>query len=198
MEDSFAAKVGSWDEDPAKVKQAENFAKYLVQHVVLQPSANGVEFGCGTGLVGLRLASSFLQLTMIDTSPSMLEQLAEKVRVSKIPNVTTLLGELADYKGEPVDAVAGFMVLHHIEHTDEVFSTVYQILKEGGVLAIGDLVKEDGSFHPSETVPHNGFDMEELSQIAKRNGFTDILIQEYDRRSKNGREYPLFFMLAYK
>jgi len=52
------------------------------------------------------------------------------------------------------------MALHHIESTQALVQVFSDHLKPGGMVALADLDKEDGSFHPegSEGIFHRGFE----------------------------------------
>ncbi len=196
-EDKFLEKSQNW-ENPIKVRMTERFVNQIMENVNLSPDMRIVEFGCGTGLVGLQLIEKVSHLTMIDNSPSMLQHLKNKVEDSPTKNVSPLLGELNDCNENDVDLVIGFMVLHHIEDISAVFSKSFSMLKDNDSLIIGDLLKEDGSFHGDEVVAHNGFDVDELTLIAKQWNFKEITVSQYDSCPKGGKEYPLFLLKAVK
>ena len=80
--------------------------------------------------------------------------------------------------------------------TDGVLRTFQGMLNAGGVLCIGDLDSEDGSFHdPGEKV-HHGFDRAALTRQAEAAGFRNVRFDDVCALSKKGREYPMFLMTA--
>lgn len=173
-----------------------NFAEEIARTKAFTSQSKIIEFGCGTGLVGLRFASSVSQIVMIDNSPAMLSKLKEKISLTNTNNVIIIEGELNDYNGNEVDQIMGFMTLHHIEDTKGLLDSAHRLLKQGGSLIIGDLVAEDGSFHPDEKVPHNGFDVDKLTSLMVKQGFEIIKSSVYGSVAKGGKHYPLFFIIA--
>ena len=197
MKDNFAEKAAHMDA-PVRVEMARRFVNEIDSSVKLPLSSHLIDLGCGTGLVGLQLASRVAKVTMVDSSLAMLDILNEKIRKNATPNVAVQLGELNDYSGQPVDGIIALLVAHHVEDIGTLFNQVYSKLKDGGVFVVGDLVTEDGSFHLGETVPHNGFDMDDISSVATEQGFSSVKAYQYDTRNKNGRDYPLFILIAKK
>ena len=97
------------------------------------------------------------------------------------------------------------MALHHIENVWEFFTDAYALLEPQGTLVIADLYKEDGSFHQHITAfnGHNGFDVNVLSELAERAGFTVDKIEPYHEIWQENFEgikvsYPLFLFVARK
>lgn len=66
------------------------------------------------------------------------------------------------------------------------------------MLVIGDLETEDGSFHADNPVPHNGFEVSELSIKAQKIGFNEVNHEPLMAIEKGGRPYNLFFMMLRK
>ena len=57
--------------------------------------------------------------------------------------------------------------MHHVEDTEKLIQRFAEHLKPGAKIALADLDKEDGSFHPQDTkgVFHSGFDRDEFQQF---------------------------------
>jgi len=77
MNDSFAEKAKMWDSNPQVRALADLFSAELDKIVPNQSGLAILEFGCGTGLVGLRYAEKAASLDMVDTSPAMLDVLRD-------------------------------------------------------------------------------------------------------------------------
>jgi hypothetical protein len=92
------------------------------------------------------------------------------------------------------------MAMHHVEDTDNMFKRFAEHLKSGARVALADLDKEEGTFHPEdiEGVFHHGFDRDELRSIMEKNGFTDIEFDTAHVVNKEGKEYPIFLVTATK
>ena len=58
----------------AKVSSAA-IRKYLVD----AKSKHAIDFGCGTGLVGMNLLNDFNSMLFLDTSPNMINQIKQKI-----------------------------------------------------------------------------------------------------------------------
>jgi hypothetical protein len=71
-------------------------------------------------------------------------------------------------------------------------------LKPGGQVALADLDSEPGTFHPTEMqgVFHSGFDRAALQSILAKHGFHDIRFTTAITVQKEGRQYPVFLVVA--
>jgi ubiquinone/menaquinone biosynthesis C-methylase UbiE len=199
----FDAKARQWDEHPRRQRIARTFAAELQKHLALDPTMELLEFGCGTGLVSMELRQEVASITLLDTSPGMLEVLKEKIALYGIANMQPRLGGLAaiDQSRERFDAIYSNMVLHHVADPFRTLAELAQLLKPGGALCIGDLEPEDGSFHQDELEVQQGFNPELLAAKLRDHGlqveqcYRSQILQKSDATGKN-RDYPLFFLLA--
>ena len=119
MNDTFAEKAKMWDSNPQAVALANLFAAELDKIVPDQCGLSILEFGCGTGLVGLRYAEKACSLDMVDTSPAMLDVLRAKDE-TRASHVTVHEGTLSMLVGQTVlprsvDWIISNMALHHVE-----------------------------------------------------------------------------------
>ena len=69
-------------------------------------------------------------------------------------------------------------------------------LRPGGVLAVADLEREDGSFHGDDAVPHAGFDPAELAARVEASGLVDTRHVRAHVMRRNDRDYPVFLLTA--
>lgn len=185
----------NWDKRRMSVQLAE-VADLLLPQLVLNNCQHWLDFGSGTGLLSVPLAARVGQVTALDTSEKMLEVLAEK----GIGNIQTLNQNVFSGLPHDYDGVVSCMALHHVDSTAELLKKLYRHLKNDGQLALVDLYAEDGSFHgdnEAKGVKHLGFDIEELRAAAEDAGFVEVSFAEIMQiQHRNGREYPLFVMLA--
>ena len=200
--DKFAA---DWDEKPQRRLLAAAVATGIAVDVHLHREMEVLEYGCGTGLCGLQLAPEVGQLTAVDTSAGMLEQLRKKVQSLDLGNVTPILISPNRWTlpAAAFDLVFSSMVLHHIEATQTLLKHFEQSLKPGGFLALADLEKEDGTFHDDPTgVAHHGFDPQALITILERLGITALKARTvHMMRKQHGddeRTYPVFLITGQK
>lgn len=202
-EDVFAAKAEDWDLNPIRINQAKKFFERVAELVPLKAENTLMDFGCGTGLVGLQFAPYVDRLVMVDNSLSMLSVLQKKISFfqlddSKIKIVST---GIINIPSGNIDILVSLMTLHHLEKIEPVINEFYQKLTVGGHIALADLITEDGSFH-DETVPHNGFDPQEIETYLRNAGFNLVLSETYNSITKptvNGmKEFKQFLIIAKK
>ena len=70
----------------------------------------------------------------------------------------------------------------------------------GAFIALADLDKEDGSFHPEDTegIFHLGFKRNELQIILEKYGFGGIRFLTAHTVNKEEKKYPIFLVTATK
>ena len=96
------------------------------------------------------------------------------------------------------DLIVSAMAMHHVKDTAKLLRTLFDHLAPGGQLALADLDREDGDFHPPgiEGVFHHGFDRGQLAAKLRAAGFTDVAIETACEVDKEGRRYPIFLATA--
>jgi hypothetical protein len=91
------------------------------------------------------------------------------------------------------------MLLHHIQDIPGILERLRTLANPGGCLVICDLDAEDGTFHPPGTGGiHFGFDRLQLQKEVEAAGFRHVRFSTVFVIHKNGRQYPLFLLLARK
>jgi len=198
---NFDEKAPTWDNNPMRIERAVAAANAIRAALPLQPGMTALEYGCGTGLLSFALQTDFAQITLADTSEGMLKILAAKIAASDVTNMLPLKLDLAT-EPAPVsrfDVTYSLMVLHHIPDTETVIKQFHALLKPGGWLVIADLEAEDGSFHSDgSTDIHLGFDRSALQKQVEAAGFGSVNFSTAYTIQKNGREYPVFLLVAQK
>ncbi len=202
----FDKAAAGWDQKQRRVELAAKIAAAISSTLPLNKKMTALEYGCGTGLVGLALAPQLLTLTAVDTSTGMLEVLAQKIKSEKITNVTPLrLDLLKEPLTDRFDLIFCAMTLHHIKEADQLLARFRDLLQDGGYLAVADLKTEDGSFHDAEAdgVMHHGFNTEELVTILTGLGLNQVAVQEVHSLIKTNdagveRAYPVFLLTGKK
>jgi tRNA (cmo5U34)-methyltransferase len=193
-----------WDQKERRVKLAHAIAENISK-LPLNKKMKAMEYGCGTGLVGLALAPQLGSLVAIDTSSGMLDVLAQKITELGYTNVIPLRLDLTvETCNQHFDLIFSAMTLHHIEDTNMILTKFSQLLTAGGYLAIADLDSEDGSFHSAGAgEKHYGFSRELLSDKLLDLGFSSLQFETVHTISKVNedgisREYPVFLLSAQK
>jgi uncharacterized membrane protein YbaN (DUF454 family) len=73
------------------------------------------------------------------------------------------------------------------------------MLKQGGYIAIADLMPEDGSFHDNhESVSHSGFSERALKKVFTKAGFVYLSYEKICETDKNGKKFGVFLLVGEK
>lgn len=197
MTDLFEEKAKDWDANEMVAALAAGIGRTLLAHVELHAAMQVMDFGAGTGLIASQVAPHVGRITAVDVSRSMLERLLAKQELAGKVEI-----RCQDIIEEPLgmqfDLIMSAMAMHHVEDTDRLLRAFAEHLKSGARLALADLDKEDGSFHPEDAqgVFHAGFDREELKEKLERSGLKDVRFVTAHTVHKEGRDYSVFLVLA--
>jgi ubiquinone/menaquinone biosynthesis C-methylase UbiE len=203
----FNKDAAQWDADPGRVKLAHEVADAIIREAKPSRNMDALDFGCGTGLVTLKLQPLVRTILGADSSQGMLDILEEKIRTRGIANARTCL---VDYENRDCIEGRGFhllvssMTLHHVPDTAGLFKQWHELLLPGGLLCFADLDAEDGSFHRDNTgVFHKGFDRKHLKELLLSAGFHDVhaataTTMTMDAEKNGKKEFPVFLISAKK
>lgn len=184
---------------PERVQIAKVSSDAIRECLVDAKSKNAIDFGCGTGLVGMNLLNDFKSILFLDTSQNMISQIKQKISGSNIQNAATLCFDIEKDSSSDLHADYIFMtqVLLHINDVELVLSRLYEVLKESGHLLIVDFDKNEKIV--SDMV-HNGFDQIELTEIMTKIGYRDIQSKIFYTGSKifMGHDASLFILDSQK
>ncbi|MFM2485200.1 class I SAM-dependent DNA methyltransferase [Celerinatantimonas yamalensis] len=202
MSSYFDRMANDWDKNRLKVERAKITA-HKIKEIDFNSYNSCIDFGSGTGLLGVQLKDTFTKIHLADSSTEMLNVARRKLAESKIANVETHhVNRLSDLTSKH-SAIVTLMALHHIDNVKDFFVEAYGLLEQKGTLIIADLYEEDGSFHKHDLSfkGHNGFDVQVLSNVAESAGFkVEKLEQYYEIWKENfdGKKvsYPLFMFVA--
>lgn len=203
MSTNFNQLANEWDTD-YRISRARLISQKIKSVSALKGTESALEFGCGTGLIGLNLLSSFSSLDFFDTSDEMLRILGQKIEGSHLDSSPHLYNELDKISDSQFDFIFSSMAFHHIKDLNPVIDKVHHLLRTNGRLCLVELNMDDGSFHRDEMGfdGHNGFDPETLSIDFEQKGFIKTHEETFfkDTRVKANRitEYSLFIMLMNK
>jgi ubiquinone/menaquinone biosynthesis C-methylase UbiE len=199
----FDKMASQWDQNPLPVKISQAVSDAILRETTVTQDRDVLDFGCGTGLLTLKLQPFVRAMTGADGSDGMLSILRKKVERAKAKNVST---QLVDFEnGGRVrgmyDLVVSSMTMHHIKDTDALLRHWKDLLVPGGQVCFADLDTEDGSFHSDNTgVFHFGFDRRDLKKRLLSLGFQDVrdLTATSVVRETGARAYPVFLVIARK
>ena len=196
----FDQEAATWDENPRRVRLAKAVAETIAQKVPLSGALEVLDFGCGTGLLTLKLLPSVGTITGADTSPGMLAVLRQKAMDQRLDTVASFLLKPDDayaIKGT-YDLIVSSMTLHHVPDLGSLFRQFRAHLRPGGRVALADLDKEDGTFHgDAEDVFHLGFERSAIKTLLAAAGFVDLEDTTAFEVRRNGRDYPVFLITGY-
>ncbi|UTW67447.1 class I SAM-dependent methyltransferase [bacterium SCSIO 12643] len=200
----FDSKAATWDENSERIRRANEIANAINSELDLSQIRTALEYGCGTGLLSFALKDGIDEVTLMDESALMIQEVDRKCEQAGIihfhPVKYNLLeDELPHFK---VDLIYSLMTLHHIDDVESILESFQSLLNPSGYLVLIDLVTEDGSFHNHKFDGHLGFDRDELEYQMKEAGFTPI---QYSvcytikkERAGEIKEYPLFMLIGRK
>lgn len=198
----FDARARTWDEDASKRDRARRVAEAIASRVPSLAGKTVLEYGAGTGLLGLALQPLVAEVTLADSSREMLAVAEEKIASGALRNARTLHLDLTAGPAPELrfDVVCTLMTLHHIPDTDGILGAFHRLLSPGGIVCIADLDREDGSFHGPAFSGHKGFDRADLRARLERSGFRDVrfdTVLEVRQATPAGpRAFPVFLALA--
>ncbi|MBB6731450.1 class I SAM-dependent methyltransferase [Cohnella zeiphila] len=191
--------IASMYDTPERIHIAKVSSDAIREYVADAKSKNAIDFGCGTGLVGMNLLNEFQSMLFLDTSPNMINQIKQKITDSHIRNADTLCFDfekeiLSDLRA---DYIFMAQVLLHLPDVELVLSRLFDVLNEGGHLLIVDFDKNENVV--SEVV-HNGFDQVELARLMTKIGYRDIQSRTFYTGSKifMGQDASMFVLDAQK
>lgn len=199
MTDLFSEKSKDFDGSDMVQKLSSAIVLSILENIPFHGDMEVMDFGAGTGLISSRVAPLVNKIVAVDISKSMLDKLTSKMELQG--NVEAICQNIMD---KPIntqfDLIMSAMALHHIEDINSLVRVLRSHMKQGAKLALADLDKEDGSFHPegTEGVFHAGFERDALQKILENNGFNEV--QFVTAHTINGveKEYPIFLVTATK
>ena len=170
--DKFDSIANSYD-NPERTRIAMVASDAIKEYLGDTRSKSAIDFGCGTGLVGMNLVNEFESLLFMDTSENMLDIVKKKITDVGALTARTLCFDFESSSQPDLRADYIFMaqVLLHIQDYEAVLAKLHAVLNDEGHLLIVDFNKNDKVV--SELV-HNGFDQEQLKALMLKIGFKDI------------------------
>lgn len=182
-------------------KQIE-LSKVIVKEVKLElqnsKSKSLIDYGCGTGLIGLELSEKVESILLVDSSNEMLKIVETKIAKRGITNSKVLFSDFTKDTPElNADIVLMSLVLLHIPDTKEILQELFSTLNDEGKLIIVDFDKNDKVNHPKI---HNGFSHENLKRLLSEVGFksTNIRTFHHGKHIFAGQDASMFISSSAK
>lgn len=213
----FNAEAAAWDKNPfvhamsiEAWKAIQKFVPSLFGQASKKPDI--LEIGCGTGLLTLQVAPAANQLVAVDAAEGMIDVLSSKLDGSDAPkNIRPLAILLVDPEDNNLptadaaspdgprlkfDLIISHLVLHHIPNMEEVLTTMFGCLKQGGRVALTDFEDfgpEARRFHPEnrmEGVERHGIPRAGMAELMRKVGFEDVKVEVAWEHEKIVEKYP--------
>lgn len=199
MADLFNEKAKDWDVNEMVLQLSSAIGSAILKNIEFNEHMQVMDLGAGTGLISTHIAPRVKSIVAVDTSQAMLDKLVNKPDLAG--KVKTVCQDITEKPLDTeFDVIMSAMAMHHVKDTDLLLQRFYEHLKPGAKLAVADLDKEDGSFHPAdiEGVFHHGFDRSELKNSLQKQGFQDIQFITAHTIDREGQHYPVFLVTAAK
>lgn len=184
---------------PERIQIAKVSSNAIREYLVDAKSKNAIDFGCGTGLLGMNLLNNFHSMLFLDTSQNMINQIRQKISDFNIQNADTLCFDfekegLSDLRA---DYIFMAQVLLHINDYKFVLSRLFDVLNEGGHLLIVDFNKNENIV---SDIVHNGFHQDELTNMMTKIGYENIQSKTFytGNRIFMGQDASMFILDAQK
>lgn len=196
--DKFDVIADNYD-SPERMRIAEISSDALREYLDDSKNKSAIDFGCGTGLVGISLINEFKHMLFLDTSQNMISVVDRKINEAGIVNASSLCFDFETSDSETVNADYIFMaqVLLHIRDYKSVLQKLHGILNEEGHILIVDFDKNDNI---ASDLVHNGFDHDDLRDAMLDIGYRDIEIRTIYSGEKifMGKDASMFILHARK
>lgn len=202
----FDHAAASWDDQPHRVRLMKAIGEAIVHQAAPTAERAVLDYGCGTGLVGLYLLPYVRSVIGADSSLGMLDVLGKKIAEDGLSSMRTVHLDLEKEAvlADRFQMIVVGMAMHHIADTDRVMRAFHKMLLPGGILCIADLDTELGNFHSASAaagVHHHGFDRQEMKSHLMEIGFINVADSTVARFSKpiesgGQAEFSIFLITA--
>ncbi|MBN6187679.1 class I SAM-dependent methyltransferase [Aneurinibacillus sp. BA2021] len=179
MESNVFEQMAKKYDTEERIELAKVIVKEVRSELRNSKSKSLIDYGSGTGLIGLELTDLVDSVLLVDSSKQMLEVAKEKISRKGITNSKVVCSDFTEEAPKlKADIVLVSLVLLHIPDTKKILQELLNVLNNGGKLIIIDFDKNDKVNHPKV---HNGFSHESLKKILSEVGFKSIKIKTFYR-----------------
>lgn len=166
-------RIAAHYDSPERIRIARVITEAIKSNAGITAGKTAIDFGCGTGLIGMDLRNQYETMVFLDTSPQMLQIVENKLRLVEAKNAVTRCvdWETADPGGPCADHIFAVQVLLHILKIEPLLQRLYDALNPDGELFLVDFDKNE---QVQSDLVHNGFDQTALKDCLAKIGFTDL------------------------
>jgi ubiquinone/menaquinone biosynthesis C-methylase UbiE len=163
---------------PERLAVANASASAIRRTVGSAHGKTAIDYGCGTGLVGLRLSDIFADILLVDASPTMIRQVEAKITACHIGSAHTLCRDFLENPPAELESDYVFLVqvLLHEKDTKALLEVMSGLLKPGGHLIIIDFDKNEQVVSPDV---HNGFHQSSLCELLRSLSLKVVLSETF-------------------
>lgn len=131
-----------WDRVAGSAKAETGVNSALMKYInskfetCIMPGDNVLDFGCGTGMITLRIARNAKKVYGVDISQGMLKRARQNSEDQKADNVAFIKITKPDeiFPGGSFQVVTVFNVLQYVEDRQMLFKEFYKLLQPQGIL----------------------------------------------------------------
>lgn len=197
----FDEAAKTWDNKQTSIDSSNACVQNLLEKIELKKDANILDYGCGTGFISFALSAEDNNVLGMDYSDGMVNRFNEKAKELNYSNIKAIKHNMNEEElpKDQFDLVISSMTMHHIKDTNMFAKKCKEALREGAIVCINDLEKEDGTFHKkhnNDGVEHFGYEKELVCKLFEDEGFEIISCDTVYTHERNDREYPLFNLIA--
>ena len=206
MSEDFEKALMRWDKEPGRLSMAHKIAQAMLNRTSPRGTEVLLDYGTGTGLIALEFYHSVKKIVAVDSSKDMLTFLQKKLNADSITTIEPLEWSIGNdlQKLPRFDIIIVSLTLHHVMDTALAAEIFYSLLNPGGTIAVADLDPDNGESHGPEMTVHNGFVRENMREIFKIAGFTNIqfdnvaTLTKVSSKTREIKDFPIFLMIAHK
>jgi ArsR family transcriptional regulator len=159
----------------------EGLCRSMIQ---LLPRARYADLGIGDGLLTMMLAEIAEEVTAVDVSREMLDQLEQRAAQKGLTNIVTALGDIDELPLADgyFDIVVLSQALHHSEQPRRALQEAARVLKPGGRLLVIDLLAHNEEWVREKLQDRQqGFTESKLAALLVGAGLEQVSVQRVAR-----------------
>ncbi|WP_275661810.1 class I SAM-dependent methyltransferase [Lentibacillus sediminis] len=182
MENNVFEQMAKKYDTEERMELAKIIVKEVRPELQNSKSKSLIDYGGGTGLIGLEVSDMVDSVLLVDSSKQMLGVAEEKISRKGITNSKVTYADFTEETHNlKADIVLMSLVLLHIPDTKKILQELFNVLNNGGKLIIIDFDKNDKVYHPKV---HNGFSHESLKEVLTEVGFKSTNMKTFYRGNR--------------
>jgi len=206
VNEDFEKVLIEWDKNPGRLSMTHKIAQAMLNRTSPRGTKVLLDYGTGTGLIALEFYHSVKKIVAVDSSKDMLTFLRKKLNAESTTTIESREWSIGNdlQKLPRFDIIIVSLTLHHVMDTALAAEVFYSLLNPGGTIAVADLDPDNGESHGPEMTIHNGFVRENLREIFKKAGFTNIhfdnvaTLTKVSSKMRGTKDFPIFLVIAHK